>query len=381
MNSSELVIIQLIKSALFGFPLDLQSDVDWDAVFTEAKMQTIVPLVSDVVPAEYSAQWKSTALKEQANFIRIMYEQTKMTQLLKKHHIPFVILKGAAAAVYYSTPMNREMGDVDLLVAPGYFDAAFSLFKENGYEFIHDFGDGRDYKFKKGGVLFELHKRYSDAGYDIEEYLIEGINNAKTVQIYGNSFCALPEPVNGLVLLDHIRHHLYGGIGIRQIIDFMLFVNSFKDESEFENEVLPLFKKARLFTFACVIVKMCKMYFGLPLNVSWCDGADEKTAEQLLSTVMTNGNFGVKNPYVYRPVQSLSMDVKKNGIFKTLQRAGEENCVAFKKHKFLRPFAWIYQLFRYIIKGISALFHGDLKSSDVSIGSQKADFFERLGIQ
>ena len=52
MNSSELVIIQLIKSALFGFPLDLQSDVDWDAVFTEAKMQTIVPLVSDVVPAE-----------------------------------------------------------------------------------------------------------------------------------------------------------------------------------------------------------------------------------------------------------------------------------------------------------------------------------------
>ena len=161
----------------------------------------------------------------------------------------------------------------------------------------------------------------------------------------------------------------------------MLFVNSFKDESEFENEVLPLFKKARLFTFACVIVKMCKMYFGLPLNASWCDGADEKTAEQLLSTVITNGNFGVKNPYVYRPVQSLSMDVKKNGIFKTLQRAGEENCVAFKKHKFLRPFAWIYQLFRYIIKGISALFHGDLKSSDVSIGSQKADFFERLGIQ
>ena len=35
------------------------------------------------------------------------------------------------------------------------------------------------------------------------------------------------------------------------------------------------------------------------------------------------------------------------GIFKQLQSRGETNWTLYHKHTWLRPFAWIYQLFRY----------------------------------
>ena len=72
--------------------------------------------------------------------------------------------------------------------------------------------------------------------------------------------------------------------------------------------------------------------------------------------------------------------MKQHGFFRTLQRAGVANCKAFQKHKILRPFAWLYQLFRYIGRGIAALFRKEKLTDDISAGKEKADFFKRLGI-
>ena len=364
MDKNETALLELIKSSLFDLPPHFPEDTDWQNVLDEAKAQTVSALAARAVPKELSAVWEMSAAQSQAHFMRALYEQTKITELMYSKHIPFVIIKGTAAAVYYPNPSDRAMGDIDILVTEDNFDTAFSLLRENGYKFQLDYGDGRDYTFTKGGVLFELHRRYSDEKYDIEDILKSGIKNAKTVTVCGNAFPALPEAENALVLLDHIRHHLLGGLGLRQIIDFMMFVNSVNDEKAFETEFLPVFEKAGLDTLARIITKMCKMYLGLPKNAAWCKETDDETCKELLETVLSSGNFGKKTPYEYRPVQSLTMDFKKDGIFKTLQRAGIENCAVFKNNKFLRPFAWLYQAFRYIKRGIAVLFSGVTFSGD-----------------
>lgn len=380
MNSAETVLVELIKSSLFGHTASFPEDTDWEAVLAEAKAQTVVPLCLDAVPGEFRAVWSVCAAQSEAHFMRALYEQTKLVNLLNGAAVPFVIIKGNAAAVYYNDAKKRTTGDIDILVPQEYFDFAYSLLDKNGYEFIMDFGDDRDYSFTSGGVHFDLHKRYSDLNYDIEDYLIKGINNARTLSLYGNSFPTLPEAENGLVLLDHIRHHLLGGLGLRQIIDFMMFVNAV-DEKTFEDEYLPLFERVNLATLARVIIKMCKEYLGFEKAAKWCESADRETCSEFFDTVLSSGNFGRKNPYVERPLRSLTMSVKKNGFFKTLQAAGMENCELFKKHKLLRPFAWLYQLFRYIKRGFAALLKGDRFSGDISSGKSKADFYERLGIK
>ena len=380
MNNTELAICELIKASLFGLAPTFPKAVDWNEVLQEAQAQTVVPLVAGAVPAEAAEAWKNAADQSKAHFMRALYEQTKLCALLEGAKIPFVILKGTAAAIYYPVPCNRTMGDVDVLVADGFFDTAFSLLQESGYQFQEDYGDGRDYSFTKGGVLFELHRKYSDEGHNIEPLLQDGIRQAETVTLYGNTFPVLPKAENGLVLLDHIRHHLFGGLGLRQILDFMMFVFSEPDDAKFESEYLPLFEGNGLGTLAKTIAKMCKQYFGLPGAV-WCETADDKTCAELLETVFAGGNFGRKNPYEYRPMESFTMEVKKQGFFKTLQRAGVANCKAFQKHKWLRPFAWLYQLFRLLGRGIAALFRGKKLAKDLSSGKEKSDFYKRLGIE
>ena len=371
----------MIRASLFGLPAIFDEDVDWNDVLAEAEAQAVVALVAGAVPAKAAKSWQTPADQSKAYFMRVLYEQTNLTALLSGADIPFIVLKGTAAAIYYPIPCNRTMGDIDILVPEGYFDAAFALLQENGYEFRRDFGDDRDYSFSKSGVIFELHRKYSDQKNDIEEYMRDGMRHAETRTLYGSAFPALPKAENGLVLLDHIRHHLFGGLGLRQILDFMMFVNSEPDEKKFESDFLPLFEKAGLGTLAKVITKMCKKHFGLPVDAAWCETADDRTCEELLETVFSRGNFGRKDPYVYRPMQSFAMGAKTDGFFRTLQRAGVGTCKVFQKHKFLRPFAWLYQLCKCVKRAIAALFRGEKLWRDVSVGKKQADFYKRLGIE
>jgi len=381
MDKNQAALLELIKSSLFDLPPHFPEDIDWQKVLEEAKAQTVAAIAARAVPKEFSADWEICAAQSQAHFMRVLYEQTKLVELLQGEGIPFVIIKGTAAAVCYPRPNTRTMGDIDLLVTEEHFETAFSLLENNEYKFEYDLGDNRDYTFSKGGIEFELHRRYSDREYDIEERLINGIKTARTVTLYGNPFPALPETENALVLLDHIRHHLLGGLGLRQFADFMMCVSSVKDEKTFESEFLPLFEEAGLGTFVRVVTKMCKKYLGLPTNAAWCGDADDATCKELLETMLMSGNFGRKNPYEEKPVRDMAMSIKRDGFFKTLQTAGVENYAIFKKYKPLRPFAWIYQFFIYIYKGTVALCRGEIVAREVSAGREKGDFYKRLGIK
>jgi len=73
----------------------------------DAKEQTVVALAVKSVLAAFVSQWQSYALQSQAWFIRVLHGQTQMVDLFVQTGIPLVILKGAAAAVYYREPGSR----------------------------------------------------------------------------------------------------------------------------------------------------------------------------------------------------------------------------------------------------------------------------------
>ena len=372
-------LLELLKASLFGHEPSFPDDTDWDAVLQEAVDQTVVALAAPFVPETEADKWRIPSAQNTAHFLRVIYAQTALIGLFEKAGIPVVVLKGSAAAMYYTEPLRRAMGDVDFIVPPASFDEARGILEENGYLSGGDYGDDRDYNYIKSGIVFELHHHYSDEGWDIEPLILEGLSMAQTRSVCSNSFPALPDAINGLVLLDHVRHHLYGGLGLRQIIDWMMFVHSMPEES-LKTEFLPLAREAGLYKLACVMTKLCKKWLGMPDKVDWCEEADEKTSEQLLEAVFTSGNFGRKDPYEYRPMEALTMSVREDGLFKALQDAGLANWKAAQKYRFLRPFAWIYQLFRYIFRGIKAFFKGADFRKDIANGSEKNDFYERLGI-
>lgn len=379
-NVNQQALLELLKSSLFGAQPSFPEGVDWDAVLQEAKDQTVVALAAPAVPKEVAGKWQIPAAQNKLRFFQILNEQANLIKLFRDADIPLVIIKGFAAAMYYPVPLQRTMGDIDFVVPTELLDEANRLLTESGYTFVSSCL--RHNKYTNNDIILELHNRYSDEEWDIEQLIKDGIFRADLCEVYGKQYPALPIEINGVVLLDHIRMHLYTGLGLRQIIDWMMFVHSsLRDDAVWEKRFAPHFRETRLEILAITVTKMCKLWFGLPDEITWCDQADDDLALELLETVFDFGNFGRKSEREVKPVETVTMNIHKYGFFRNLQIAGEYNWKAYHKHKVLRPFAWLYQAFRYLCRGLAVLFRGKQITKEYQSGNKRADFHKRLGIE
>ena len=91
---------------------------------------------------------------------------------------------------------------------------------------------------------------------------------------------------------------------------------------------------------------MCQMYLGLSDSIKWCAEADERVCVHLMDTIIQSGNFGFNNGGG-TVVEKTFTKFQKKGFFSYLQEAGEYNWEAYHKFHLLKPFAWVYQIFRF----------------------------------
>ena len=354
LNLEQRCLIELIKASLFGVSPKIPENVNWEYLFVAAKKQCLVPMVTASVPKDHRDEWITLSARVKAYFMQMIYAQNSLVKLLTENSIPFIILKGTAASIYYPTPLLRTFGDIDFYVAEEHVDQVINLLKNNGYVFVAN--DDRHYEFEKYGIDFELHYRFSCKHYnDIEDILQKGLNDSVEYQINQNSFPGLPVCANGLVLLGHIMQHLKtSGIGLRQIIDWMMFVNKELDDYTWDNQFRAYAVEAGLDKLAITVTYMCKKWLGLSDKITWCSNADDEVADQLFIRVLDDGNLGNERT----PWEIIRQAMRKEGVVSFLQHEGLKNWTWSQKCAVFRPFAWLYQIFRYICQGFARLFTG-----------------------
>lgn len=377
---------RLIKSALFGTELSFNPDCNWESVYKDLYSQTVESIPADIISelpldSELFAEWKKSCLWRISSFYQNLQAQSEMVRLLKSEGIDFVILKGSAAAMYYPCPQYRTMGDIDFLVDPEQFDRAYEILTSNGFVDNNcEFERHKD--FLKYGCEFEMHKYFSLQGKSgelkqLDRLIFYGIKEAQTAVIDGYEFPVLPELQNGLTLLQHLKHHLRRSLGMRQILDWMLFVDRCLDD-EFWKKCFRLeSERAGLKTLAIVVTRMCQIYLGLNESITWCSEAEDDLCRELFNHVMICGNMGSKR----NDKLQKAFDTKggPTSMLKNLQRNGVKNWRALKKLPFLKPFAWLHQIFHYIKSALK--YHiSPLKLIKYSkFESETNDMFIRLG--
>lgn len=388
-------VYSVLRSAIWGFdryPYDYDETTDWEAIYTELRHQAVAGLAADVIvssealPVELKTKILHKTMKGIGFFHRVMTQQQELLKIMNGAGIPFVVLKGAAAAVYYPKPENRSMGDVDLIVLPWDFDRAAQLMLDNGFEPL-DLKHDRHYEYRKNGVNFELHRYFSltddtSSAKAFDEMIFARIQEPRMRTIGAFHFPSLPELENGLVLLIHIAQHMErGGIGLRQIIDWMHYADQILDECFWHEEFEPAARAFGLQKLAVTVTRMCQMYLGLrEEGISWCSGSDEDLCCETITVIMERGNFGRKIGKSSNTIQAI---YEMKNIFhlpKQLQKRGEANWKALDRFPFLRPFAWLYQLCRYIRKGLSRKNPLRQLAEDVADHQKDADLLSRLGI-
>ena len=142
MKQAEQAILDLVRKALFGAEVVFPPSIEWSDVLQEAQVQSIVGLtvkaLPDDIPLSVKNEWETLALSQLAGTLRYWNAQDELHLLLTQNNIPYVILKGAAAAMLYPDPFSRAMGDIDFLVPPEHFEQAKALLTENGYRTSHE---------------------------------------------------------------------------------------------------------------------------------------------------------------------------------------------------------------------------------------------------
>ena len=348
MNLNNMSMFKLVEASLFtDDDISLQ---DWNSVFTEMKEQSIAALPGEWLKAHLpeAKSWIKYCSVQQGQWIRVMHGQDQLVHLFEEYSIPCVIIKGASATMAYPHPMLRSMGDVDILVKREDHNRAAELMEANGFILTHDKNPlFHHYGYSKGKICFELHRRLAVIDNEDEKLLTlfeDGIEHREWAEIENYRFPVLPAHLNGLVLLFHINQHMRSGLGLRQIIDWMMYVNHLST-AQWE-ELRIMLRRLGLETLALAVTGMCQMYLGLPRIFSGCETIDPQVQDDLMNYILEKGNFGRKAG-VDGKMAAFSLSVTENGgFFKRLQHGGLLQWKAAKKYPILRPVAWIYQSFR-----------------------------------
>lgn len=345
MTTTQTELLGSLASTLFG---NAKAVLLSPEAKEEALAQAVYPLVSQDL----------TTIQIVANNVRLAWQQQEFCKTLQAAGLPFVTLKGLAASMYYPEPLTRTLGDIDLIVAPRDFSRACALLLADGYKTADSLeGNERHVHFEKDGVLVELHRRYAvlntpAANELLDSWIYEAIPQAVTAAVDEWRFPALPEPLNGLTLLAHISQHLEEGLGLRQLIDWVVYV-----ARELPDEKWPAVRamtdRLGLTDLARFTARFGQLYLGLPEEEHrWCVGVDESLCEALADYVFECGNFGQKAGTSNTVAMVLSHGHGVKGFFRNLQHRGEANWKAYQRHHALKPFCWIYQGLRYARLGL-----------------------------
>lgn len=331
--------------------------------------------------------------------VQISYEQEQLSTVLRG--IPYVVLKGLAAAIYYPEPLRRTLGDIDIIVRPEDFSRTYHQLVNAGYKTdeLPD-GDARHVHFTINGVVIELHRRYAvlnDPKHEelLDSWIFESINHAVEGTIEDQMFPMLPSHLNGFVLLAHINQHLEDGLGIRHILDWVMYVQKRLPDEKWQ-EFKSYTDQLGLTTLAIVTARVGQMYLHAYPDYKWCAGTRsglsieerclegsevDKLAAALLEYCFDCGNFGAKLGQDNTVTMIMSHGKGVGGFFRNLQKRGEGNWEILSTHPELRPFAWIYQAGRYVKKGLAAGVKMDDVMRNMDESKKRNQLMEQLGVK
>ena len=364
MNQTERDEIEIIKEALSGGAADLSAEPDWWAIYKDMSQQAVAPLGYEIykkrkgsfTDTDLDREWSQSVIEQYNSWYMLMYCQQELVNLLSSAGFDFAIMKGMANAVLYPVPELRKSGDIDFLVREDEYESVYQLLLDNGYSKTEEL-DKAEYHvvLTKDDVVFELHKRPGGTKMDgspesqaLIDFFSHGLDNVGYVEVDKYYFPVLPTLQKGMTLLIHFAGHMREGVGIRHLLDWMVYAEHYLSDQYWEEHFCAEAEKVHLKELAKVMTKVCQRCFGLNNDLTWCKDADSSLCRQLLEYLINEGDFGKKGAFENRGVKLLSESKGIKGFFGRLNYSSKYSMPAARENLLLRPFAWVYQIIRYL---------------------------------
>lgn len=364
LSPEQQTLLDALSAGLFDAPFRPAENVNWEAVLCEADAQTVLPhifrQVSPFLPQAVQGAWTPKYLRLLGGNLRISASHGRLHTLLTDAGIPYACLKGCVSAQYYPEPGERVMGDVDFLIDLSDRQRTHELLLAQG--FVPDpqsIRHAHHWTYTQDSIEWEMH--WCAPGLptvDAEEIhgLLDGVvQSARPLCVNGIQMmgpCALH---HGLILLVHTANHLTaGGIGLRHLLDWLLFESSFSEEEFLSLFALPL-KQAGLWQFARALTALGCRYFGSP-DRAYCQDTAPALTRGLLQDIFDSGNFGSKDENrmnqakLMRNIESrrVQQGGRMGNLISLLNRRAIQHLPGLEQKRVLLPVGWAYVGVKYL---------------------------------
>ena len=301
---------------------------DWEALHDLAFRQTVVPLVTDginrlpkeLLPAEperldpFLGDLMATANRNRVldAFIPKLFDALE--------GIPVVLVKGQALAPDYPDPERRQPGDIDLLLLPSSYEAAKEILLpkattvlDEEKEIWHQGMRFRSIEVEIHGCISTLMSRKLDR--KLAALLEEQFDGRPfpAVSIGGAEIPVPDADFNAVYIFVHfLQHYWSGGVGLRQLVDWMTFVTVHK------RDIHPVVLEVRLKDLGLlrlwkVFTGFAQEYLGCPVEkLPLAAAPDPGKNARIWRYIRRCGNFGKnvdrsrgEESYLVRKVHSL----------------------------------------------------------------------------
>lgn len=306
-----LQLFELLRKALS--PTDEAVNINhFEVIWKEAAKQTVDGMLYRIPKLQVKQEERAFFLQWIGNMPRLessnrwMNEQVvELAKIFDAHSIRYAVMKGQICAIYYPSPLLRMPGDIDVYVAEGDYNKANQLILEHGFRKIDETMLHSTYQ--RGRLVVELHFAIQKLQWirsfrKLQELTRKEVDDNpihSMIEIEGYPVAVLPAELNMILLTAHCFNHIVsGGLGLRQVMDWMLVFEKTRSNMELEKlkcnlESLHLMRMFRVLGYVCVT------YLGMKEEKSRIDKdvpafrkEDAKLGERLLQWVMVSGNFG-----------------------------------------------------------------------------------------
>lgn len=335
-------LLRFFGSSALGYEYTSDSEVDISSIYRISTEQGIWQTVYISLSKCYDlSKYQNHVLNDVAKNIRRNEFVRNIVDKLEHEGIGCCYLKGITVARFYSEPDCRISGDTDILIKKDDVGRVRELLNKYGFDIEKNEGNMHHFeaRHKIGGLLevhIALYQKYVD---DMlfknlltfsEEYIFVDIDGYKIKTL------GINDGLNHLTA-HYIKHFINKGVGVRQLMDLLLYMKYYQDEINWE-EYNKMWKEIGFYNLIEILKGIGVKYWNMNFK-----SYSTKYTNDLLTDIENGGLFGFN-------------EVERKEFFNIfLAEKNRNNIGEFKKYmdkNYSQKFIWrLFPNKEYMVRG------------------------------
>lgn len=384
--------LSLLRDARLGLRSEPR-EVDFAKLFVLGLQHEVLALLYEQIgrfpgfPDDLQAQWKKYAIR--INAIQAIKSDrfVRLYQRFLQADLKVLVLKGIVCRSLYPKPDNRPSNDEDLYVRKEDSARAEQIMVEDGFHVANRSAEVTTLLDPASGLSIELHttlfSEKSQAYGSYQQFFADAFAHPAVHRIMGCDVYSLSHAQHMLFLIMHfVKHFLHGGVGIRQVLDIIMYAERFGPEIDWDHLYVVL-DEEHVLTLCENVFAIAVDHLGFDVSrITLPQGVDLVALDyaELLDDIVAAGLFG-KSSKEREHSSTITLNAVADGkrsLRKSLFPGVSDLAGRYpylNAHPWMLPRAWGNRILNYVLDRDQ----GSAKGA-VEIGNRRVAMLRKYGV-